>query len=115
MKYIVLNMIFMKKMATFIGRIKICLKKLKKVLKWPLKKYPKLKSIGIDTWGVDYTYIDRFGHIIRDPISYRDDRGKSVRKHINQMISDADLYHQTGIQYMHFNTIYQMYHDTLYF
>src|SRR5690554_1683032 len=44
----------------------------KKGIKIAIKKYPKLKSIGIDTWGVDYTFIDKNGNILRDPISYRD-------------------------------------------
>lgn len=87
----------------------------KRGIKMAIRKYPKLKSIGIDTWGVDYTYIDKTGKIIRDPISYRDDRGKFIKEELNQFINDEDLYRKTGIQYMHFNTIYQMYHDTIYF
>src|SRR5690554_3736100 len=84
-------------------------------IKIAIKKYPKIKSIGIDTWGVDYTYIDQTGKIIRDPIAYRDDRGKNIKDALNQFINDDELYRKTGIQYMNFNTIYQMYHDTIYF
>lgn len=80
-----------------------------------IKKYPKLKSIGIDTWGVDYTYIDKNGEILRDPISYRDDRGKLVTDDLYEIINKDDLYRKTGIQYLQFNTIFQMYHDTKYF
>lgn len=87
----------------------------KKGIKIAIKKYPKLKSIGIDTWGVDYTFIDKNGNILRDPISYRDNRGLTVSDKLHQIISADDLYQMSGIQFMHFNTIYQLYHDTLYF
>lgn len=90
-------------------------KEIKTGIKIAIKKYPKLKSIGIDAWGVDYTYIDKSGNIIRDPISYRDNRGSTISDKLHQIISADDLYQKTGIQYMHFNTIYQLYHDTLYF
>ena len=74
-------------------------------------KYPKILSVGIDTWGVDYGLISHSGELLSDPISYRDTRGKTVRDEVYNIISYDDLYCKTGIQYMHFNTIYQLAYD----
>lgn len=106
---------FYEKEGHFFWSHKRLFEEVKKGIKLAIKKYPTLKSIGIDTWGVDYTYINKDGKIIRDPISYRDTRGLTVKDELYKVIPKDKLYNQTGIQYINFNTIYQMYHDTLHF
>lgn len=91
------------------------IKEVKEGIKLAIKKYPKLKSIAIDTWGVDYTYIDKEGLIIRDPMSYRDPRGEKIVEDLYQVINKTDLYLKTGIQFMNFNSIYQIAHDLKHF
>lgn len=63
-----------------------------------------LASAAIDSWGVDYGLLDPAGALIGNPVHYRDRRTETV----SVAVSAADLYAATGIQYLPFNTIYQL-------
>ncbi len=66
-------------------------------------------AIGIDTWGVDFGLINKKGELIGNPFHYRDQRTKGIPERIfDEIISKEDLYHRAGMQFMHFNTIYQL-------
>ncbi len=71
-----------------------------------LGKIPK--SMGIDTWAVDYVLLDENGNRLRDAYGYRDGRTKGVDELVYEKISEDDLYARTGIQKAIFNTIYQL-------
>ncbi len=68
------------------------------------------KTIGIDTWAVDFVLLDENDNIIGLPVSYRDSRTDSVREELEQagILSFAETYERTGIQYQKFNTLYQL-------
>ena len=69
-------------------------------------------SIGIDTWGVDYGYLDKTGALLSNPYHYRDTRTEGVPAYVfDKLISRSELYGTTGIQSMNFNTLYQMVAD----
>ncbi|KIS43629.1 rhamnulokinase [Kosakonia radicincitans] len=65
-------------------------------------------SIGIDTWGVDYILINREGQRVGLPIAYRDDRTDGVMQRALQNPGKADIYRRSGIQFLPFNTLYQL-------
>ncbi|ARD63345.1 rhamnulokinase [Kosakonia radicincitans DSM 16656] len=65
-------------------------------------------SIGIDTWGVDYILINRDGQRVGLPIAYRDDRTDGVMQRAMQNPGKADIYRRSGIQFLPFNTLYQL-------
>ncbi|NGZ74756.1 rhamnulokinase [Saccharibacillus alkalitolerans] len=70
-------------------------------------------TLGIDTWGVDYVLLDRFGQRLHEVYAYRDVRtaGAADRFHRNSLDRSA-LYAKTGIQELSFNTLYQLHvHD----
>ena len=69
-----------------------------------------VSGIGIDTWGVDYGYLDKNGNLIGLPIHYRDRRTEGTKEKLG--ISQDELYSRTGIQFLIFNTIYQLIADT---
>lgn len=73
--------------------------------------YRDIQSIGIDTWGVDYCYIKPDGTLVDNPYSYRDARTHKAQKKVHEIIRKNDLYKLTGIQDIHFNTLYQLYDD----
>lgn len=75
--------------------------------------YTDIKSISIDTWGVDYMLLDSDLNPILPCISYRDGKRKNRIEEVHNIISFEDLYKITGIQFVPFNTIYQMYDDKL--
>lgn len=66
------------------------------------------KSIGIDTWAVDFVSFDKDENIIGDAVSYRDNRTFGIEKEVYRIISEKELYERTGIQKQPFNTIYQL-------
>ncbi|WP_392558826.1 rhamnulokinase [Orbus mooreae] len=68
----------------------------------------QLDSIGIDTWGVDYVLLDKNGHVIAPTYSYRDHRTDSVMTKVQQDLSAQLIYQKTGIQFLTFNTLYQL-------
>lgn len=71
-----------------------------------LGKIPK--SMGIDTWAVDFVLLDKKGKVIGNTVGYRDNRTLGMDKIVNNIISDEELYEKTGIQKQIFNTIYQL-------
>ena len=68
-------------------------------------------AIGIDTWGVDYGYIDKKGVLLSPPYHYRDTRTTEAMKDVYSKLSYEELYNVTGIEEMSFNTVYQIADD----
>jgi len=67
-----------------------------------------LDSIGIDTWGVDYGYIDASGAMLSPSYQYRDLRTVPMIDRVYGKIPYDSLYKITGIESMSFNTIFQL-------
>ncbi len=69
-----------------------------------------LTSIGIDTWGVDFVFIGEDNAILRNPMAYRDPHtfGK-MEEYLEKVVSRREVYDITGIQFMNFNSIFQLY------
>src|SRR5215212_7019718 len=66
-----------------------------------------LASVGIDTWGVDFALLGRDGTLLGNPRHYRDPHTEGVMEAAFARVSRAEVYRQTGIQHMRFNTLYQ--------
>jgi rhamnulokinase len=67
-----------------------------------------LASIGIDSWAVDYGLL-RDGRLLAEPFHYRDEgRGEVGPRRVHERVPQADLYARTGLQYLPFNTVYQL-------
>lgn len=67
-----------------------------------------IKSIGIDTWGVDYGLLDVNGKLIANPTHYRDSRTDNIPELAYKTVSQDEIYNRTGIQFLNFNTIFQL-------
>lgn len=65
------------------------------------------KSVGIDTWGVDFVLLDADDQVLGHAVSYRDERTQGMFDVARILIPDDRLYQKTGIQRQPFNTIYQ--------
>ena len=84
-----------------------------KNLKRALSKAVSLKgkgivSMGIDTWGVDYGLLDANAKLISNPFAYRDERTQGAMERVFSKIPKSEIYRRTGIQFMPFNTIFQL-------
>ena len=65
-------------------------------------------SLAVDTWGVDFGLLDRNGNLIGNPVCYRDQRTEGMMDAVFERVAKADVFAQTGIQFMAINTLYQM-------
>ena len=75
-----------------------------------LQKYPKIESLSIDTWGVDYVLLKDHRELL--PVyAYRDNRTEAVIPQVHERIPFSELYRRTGCQFQPFNTVYQLYDD----
>ena len=66
------------------------------------------KSVGIDTWGVDFVLLDEAGQLLGDTVAYRDGRTQGMDALVYRTISEQALYARNGIQKQIFNSIYQL-------
>ena len=86
---------------------------LKTGLKKAFAKYgDEIKSIGIDTWGVDYGLLDKEGRLIANPICYRDDRTKGMMDVAFQKLPKEEFFQHAANQFMEINTAFQLMSET---
>lgn len=67
------------------------------------------ESFSIDTWGVDFGLLDRNGELLGNPYHYRDSQTEGLIEEVNSLIGKEKLFLQSGLQFMPFNTLYQLY------
>ena len=67
-----------------------------------------IASIGIDTWGVDVVMIGRDGGVLRNPYCYRDPHTDGAMEEYFKSVPKERVYEKTGIQFMSFNTLFQL-------
>lgn len=65
-------------------------------------------SLGIDTWAVDFGLLDRTGALIGNPYHYRDSRTDGMIEEACRRVPRAEIFEQTGIQFLQLNTLYQL-------
>ena len=73
-------------------------------------KFPEIKSLSIDTWGVDYVLL-RGEEELLPCYAYRDSRTQAVIDEVHGIVPFSRLYERTGSQFQPFNSIYQIYAD----
>jgi rhamnulokinase len=67
-----------------------------------------IRSVGIDSWGVDFGLLDEGGALLANPLSYRDGRGTAFMREALERVPADDLYAITGIQLLPINTLFQL-------
>lgn len=67
-----------------------------------------IDSVGVDGWGVDYTLLDAAGERIGNAYCYRDARNLPAMEKTFSRVPQQRIYELTGIQFLSFNTIYQL-------
>jgi rhamnulokinase len=68
-----------------------------------------LDGIGVDTWGVDFTLFGRDDTLLSNPVHYRDSRTTGMIERASQRIAKQRIYEITGLQFLPFNTVYQLF------
>lgn len=67
----------------------------------------EIVSVGVDTWGVDFGLLSR-GELLGNPYHYRDARTNGMMEKAFSLVSRAEIFQHTGLQFMQFNTLYQL-------
>ncbi len=70
-----------------------------------------IDSIGIDTWGCDFAFFGADGQLLGLPHCYRDQHTAGAQEKFFEKMSSEEVYKRTGIQFMDFNSLFQL--DTL--
>jgi rhamnulokinase len=83
-------------------------------LKTGLQKVAKcghrIESISTDSWGVDYVHVRGQEPMLTSPYHYRDNRTDGAIERASAVPADL-TYSETGIQFLQFNTLYQLLDD----
>ncbi len=70
----------------------------------------EITSIGIDTWGEDYVCVGADGALLRNPLAYRDPHTfGAMEEYFDKAVAKDTVYKTTGIQFMNFNSLFQLY------
>ncbi|MCL6088404.1 MAG: rhamnulokinase [Actinobacteria bacterium] len=73
------------------------------------KDYGKIESLGIDTWGVDFGFIDKNGHMLSNPHHYRDEARTRAADFVHKDFSREKLFELTGGLVMEIMSLYHLY------
>lgn len=68
----------------------------------------QLDSVGVDGWGVDYVLLDAEKRRVGPAVAYRDGRTRGVLERLSARMPREEIYRRTGIQFLPFNTLYQL-------
>ncbi|WP_262286778.1 rhamnulokinase family protein [Micromonospora sp. MA102] len=68
----------------------------------------RVDSVGVDTWGIDYGYVDERGDLVADPVSHRDARTEGMLAEATRIVGRDRLYGSTGVQLMEINSVFQL-------
>lgn len=71
-------------------------------------KHPNVRSIGVDTWGVDFGLLGRNDELLGNPYHYRDTRTVGMMDKAFSLVPRQEIFAQTGLQFMEFNSLYQL-------
>ncbi|WP_135550371.1 rhamnulokinase [Paenibacillus cymbidii] len=78
------------------------------LLKAKLAGYHDIDGIGIDSWAVDFGLLSATGELLGNPYHYRDRHTEGLIEEVCGVLGKERIYRSTGIQFLPFNTIYQL-------
>lgn len=64
--------------------------------------------IGVDTWGVDFALLGRGDTLLGNPRHYRDPHTETIMVETFARLPRWEIFRRTGIQFMRFNTLFQL-------
>ena len=65
-------------------------------------------SVGVDTWGVDFALLGRGDELLGNPRHYRDHHTDGILEKAFAIVPRKEIFAATGLQFMQFNTLYQL-------
>jgi rhamnulokinase len=87
---------------------------IKKGLKICATQYaPDIESVAVDTWGVDFGLLAEDGTLLGLPFAYRDLRNVRAMEKFLARFPKERIYEITGVQFLPFNSLFQLFALTL--
>jgi rhamnulokinase len=67
-----------------------------------------VSSVGVDTWGVDFSFLAADGDLLANPVCYRDARTQGMLAATTAVVPRDEIFAATGLQFMEINSLYQL-------
>lgn len=67
------------------------------------------RSVGVDSWALDYVLLSKSGEMLGLPRAYRDPRTAGTLEKITQAVPRNEIFQTTGLQFMEINTLCHLY------
>ena len=80
---------------------------IKEALRRAAQEQEDIRSLGICSWGVDFGIIGKSGHLLQNPVQYRDRRTDGLLEASKDVMPHEEIYARTGIAFLQFNSLYQ--------
>ncbi|SET12610.1 rhamnulokinase family protein [Paenibacillus sp. NFR01] len=87
------------------------LEEIKAGIRKGLDQHPDIASLSVDTWGVDYGVIDKYGLLMYPPHHYRDQRMLDYQAELEDLLPPEEQFRLSGNQPSLINTVYQLFAD----
>lgn len=68
-----------------------------------------VSSIGVDTWGVDFSFLGADEALLANPVCYRDARTQGMLAAASKIVPREEIFAATGLQFMEINSLYQFF------
>ena len=68
-----------------------------------------VSSIGVDTWGVDFSFLGADESLLANPVCYRDARTQGMLATASEIVPREEIFAATGLQFMEINSLYQFF------
>jgi rhamnulokinase len=68
----------------------------------------RIRSVGVDTWGVDFGLLGRGDELLGNPYHYRDARTDGMLERAMEIVPREEIFARSGLQFMRFNTLFQL-------
>ena len=81
-------------------------------LRSAVREEPELLGVAVDSWAVDYALL-RGQRMLGNPFHYRDTRTTAGVTTVHAIAPPTELYGRNGLQFLPFNTLYQLAADQL--
>jgi len=67
-----------------------------------------VRSVGVDTWGVDFVLLSKTNELLGQPFHYRDEHTRGIMERAFRRVPREEIFATTGLQFLPFNTLYQL-------
>ena len=68
----------------------------------------QVSTVGVDTWGVDFSFLGTDDVLLANPVCYRDARTHGMLAAAERIVPRAEIFAATGLQFMEINSLYQL-------